>query len=146
MPRLTKACPKYRHHRASGRAVVTIAGKDHYLGPRRSKASKAEYDRLIGEWLSAGRPLQRHAPDAEVTVAEVSLPTCSSPSVTIAKPADAPGRYPESGWRSAFSEECTVTRLRPSRSSRHTTILETRPAAVAASSFFQPGRSIVFPE
>ena len=56
MPRLTAATPKYRHHRASGQAVVTIAGKDHYLGPWKSKASKVEYDRLIGEWLAAGRP------------------------------------------------------------------------------------------
>ena len=56
MPRLTAATPKYRHHRASGQAVVTIAGKDHYLGPWKSKASTVEYDRLIGEWLAAGRP------------------------------------------------------------------------------------------
>jgi integrase len=33
MPRLTAATPKYRHHKASGQAVVTIASKDHYLGP-----------------------------------------------------------------------------------------------------------------
>ena len=32
MPRLTNAAPKYRKHRASGQAVVTLNGKDHYLG------------------------------------------------------------------------------------------------------------------
>lgn len=48
--------PKYRKHKASGQALVTIAGRDHYLGPWKSKASRAEYDRLIGEWLAAGRP------------------------------------------------------------------------------------------
>jgi hypothetical protein len=26
--------PKYRKHKASGQAVVTLAGRDHYLGPR----------------------------------------------------------------------------------------------------------------
>jgi hypothetical protein len=43
MPRLTNAVPKYRKHRASGKAVVTIAGQDHYLGPHGTKASKAAY-------------------------------------------------------------------------------------------------------
>ena len=46
MPKLVKAPPKYRHHKGSGQAVVTIQGQDHYLGPWRSKASKLEYDRL----------------------------------------------------------------------------------------------------
>ena len=32
-------------------------GKDHYLGPWKFKASIAEYDRLIGEWLANGRRL-----------------------------------------------------------------------------------------
>jgi integrase len=32
MPTLKKALPKYRKHRASGQAVVTICGQDHYLG------------------------------------------------------------------------------------------------------------------
>ena len=54
--RTQPAIPKYRLHRASGQAVVTIAAKDHYLGPWRSKASRVEYDRLIGEWLVQGRP------------------------------------------------------------------------------------------
>ena len=44
------AVPKYRLHRASRQAVVTLAGRDHYLGPWRSLASRTEYDRLIGEW------------------------------------------------------------------------------------------------
>jgi len=55
MPKLLHVQPKYRLHRASGQAVVTLNGRDHYLGPWKSKASKAEYDRLIGEWLAAGR-------------------------------------------------------------------------------------------
>lgn len=57
MPRLTKSLPKYRKHKASGQAVVTIDGKDFYLGPHRSKASRLEYDRLIGEWVQNGRSL-----------------------------------------------------------------------------------------
>ncbi len=55
MPRLVEALPKYRKHKASGQAVVTLAGRDHYLGPHGTKASKALYDRLIAEWLQQGR-------------------------------------------------------------------------------------------
>ena len=58
MPYLAHATPRYRLHRASGQAVVTLAGVDHYLGPWKSKASRIEYDRLVGEWLTAGRPLR----------------------------------------------------------------------------------------
>lgn len=55
MPRLVDALPKYRKHKASGQAVVTLNGRDHYLGPHGSSASKAFYDRLIAEWLIQGR-------------------------------------------------------------------------------------------
>ena len=49
MPRLASALPKYRKHRASSQAAVTLSGIDHYLGPHGTKTSKAEYDRLIAE-------------------------------------------------------------------------------------------------
>ena len=52
MPRLIHSVPRYRLHRASGQAVVTIDGRDHYLGVWKSTASKIEYDRLVGEWPS----------------------------------------------------------------------------------------------
>jgi integrase len=55
MPRLTRQVPSYRHHKTSGRAVVTLNGRDIYLGPYGSPESKAEYDRLIQEWLASGR-------------------------------------------------------------------------------------------
>jgi hypothetical protein len=55
MSRLSNSLPKYRKHRSSGQAVVTLNGRDHYLGPNDTKASKREYDRLIGEWLANDR-------------------------------------------------------------------------------------------
>jgi hypothetical protein len=55
MPRLVNAVPKYRKHRASGKAVLTIGGKDCYLGPHGTKGSRVEYDRLDGEWLANDR-------------------------------------------------------------------------------------------
>lgn len=55
MPKLTVAVPKYRKHRASGQAIVTVNGRDHYLRPPTSKASKLEYDRLVNQWLTTNR-------------------------------------------------------------------------------------------
>lgn len=44
--------PSYRLHRPSGRAVVTLNGRDHYLGPHGTPESRQAYDRLIAQWLS----------------------------------------------------------------------------------------------
>jgi integrase len=71
MPRLTNSNPRYCRHRASGQAVVTIEGRDIYLGPYGTKASKSEYDRIIGEWLANGRRIPRGADAGDLTVAEV---------------------------------------------------------------------------
>lgn len=46
--------PKYRRHKPTGQAVVTLSGKDIYLGKWGSAASKAQYQRLTGEWLANG--------------------------------------------------------------------------------------------
>jgi integrase len=62
--------PKYSKHRASGQAIVTIGGVSHYLGPHGTKASKLEYDRLIGEWITAGRPSSA-AKSTDLTIAEL---------------------------------------------------------------------------
>ncbi len=69
MPKLTRSNPSYRKHRASGQAVVTIDGTDHYLGPHGTKASRDEYDRLIALWLAGGRRLA--APASDVTIVEM---------------------------------------------------------------------------
>ena len=52
-----KGIPGYKLHKASGRAVVRINGTDIYLGFYGTKESKAEYDRIIKEWLANGRQL-----------------------------------------------------------------------------------------
>jgi hypothetical protein len=72
MPRLSNALPKYRKHRGSGQAVVTLNVRDYYLGPHGTKASHIEYDRLIGEWLANGRqPL--HATSGDFLIIELCL-------------------------------------------------------------------------
>ena len=50
MPRLSLRPPKYRKHKASGQALVTLNGRDFYLGPHGSPESRADYDRLVAEW------------------------------------------------------------------------------------------------
>ncbi len=71
MPKLKNIVPKYRKHKGTGQAVVTLSGVDHYLGPHGTKASKFEYDRLVAEWLARGRALE--VPAEVFTVAELIL-------------------------------------------------------------------------
>jgi integrase len=65
VPILNGRFPKYRLHRNSGQGIVTLNGRDHYLGLYGSDESKASYDRLIAQWLSQGR--QTHSPAPPVT-------------------------------------------------------------------------------
>lgn len=54
--------PSLRRHKPSSQAVVTLSGHDFYLGlwPANRKSAppdcQAKYERLIAEWLTAGRP------------------------------------------------------------------------------------------
>ena len=64
MPAHAIKAPSYRLHKPSGQAVVTIDGRDLYLGRHDTPASRAEYDRLIAEWLAGGRRLHRRPPGA----------------------------------------------------------------------------------
>src|SRR5437764_821844 len=65
----TLRTPSLRRHKPSSQAVVTLNGKDHYLGtwPPGSKnppeAVQLAYDQLIAEWLAAGRRLQPYTAD-----------------------------------------------------------------------------------
>jgi integrase len=66
--------PSYRKHRASGQAVVTLGGHDVYLGPHGTQVSRREYDRVVLEWLAAGRQWPpRPTPETSLTIAELIL-------------------------------------------------------------------------
>ena len=54
MPRRTPRIPSYRCNKTSARAVVTIDGKDYWLGKYGSDESRDRYNRLIAEWLTNG--------------------------------------------------------------------------------------------
>jgi integrase len=64
--------PSYRLHKPTGQGVVTLNGRDHYLGKHRSKPSLELYDRLIAEWLTAGRQTVKTISET-VTVAEIAV-------------------------------------------------------------------------
>ena len=55
MPRSQKI-PSYRFHKATGKAVVVIKGRSFYLGPWNSPESRAEYRRIIAEYLTDSDP------------------------------------------------------------------------------------------
>ena len=67
--KLSSRVPSYRRHKPTGQAVVTIDGRDFYLGTWNTKASKVEYDRLIAEWIANGRQLRSTI--ADTTVVEI---------------------------------------------------------------------------
>ena len=52
MPNRSNRVPKYRRHKPTGQAVVTLDGRDYYLGKYASAASKEAYRRLTAEWLN----------------------------------------------------------------------------------------------
>jgi integrase len=62
--RSTLRTPSLRRHKPSSLGIVTLNGKDHYLGrwPEGQKnppeSVRAAYDQLIAEWLANGRRLQ----------------------------------------------------------------------------------------
>ena len=71
----TLRTPSYRLHKPTGQAVVSLNGKDFYLGRFGSPGSRAEYDRLIIEWITNGRRLPTPVSGAgsDLTVNELLL-------------------------------------------------------------------------
>jgi integrase len=95
MPRLKHKLPSLRHHWPSGRAVVTLNGRDHYCGPWNSPEARAAYDRLIAEWLAAGRgapKLAGGAPPPDPSVSEVLVAFLRHAEAHYRTPAGLPSR------------------------------------------------------
>jgi hypothetical protein len=66
--------PSFRLHRPSGQAVVTLSGKDHYLGRHGSPVSRATYERLLAEWLANDRSRwSPEPPKSDLTINELLL-------------------------------------------------------------------------
>jgi integrase len=74
MPR-KQSPPRYRLHKARKCAVVTIRGKNHYLGPYGSPESHEAYARLIAERFPGGKACLAAGSEtgAELTISELIL-------------------------------------------------------------------------
>ena len=55
MPKLKNKVPSYRLHKATGQAVVTLNGRDVYLGAYKSAESREAYQAALNEWLASHR-------------------------------------------------------------------------------------------
>ena len=55
MPKLKNKVPSYRLHKATGQAVVTLSGRDIYLGAHNSVESREAYQAALNEWLASHR-------------------------------------------------------------------------------------------
>ncbi len=62
MPRKSHKVPSYCHHKASGKAVVRINGRDCYLGEYGSPESHEQYERIISEWRGHRNKMLRTTP------------------------------------------------------------------------------------
>ena len=56
--------PSYRFHKPTKQAVVTLNGKDYYLGQH-------GYDRIVEEWLASGRRRPKAEAPADLTITEL---------------------------------------------------------------------------
>jgi integrase len=63
--------PSYRLHSRSNQAVVTINGRDYYLGPYGSKESKAKYHRLKSEFIASGKSRTYGVKANDITIVEL---------------------------------------------------------------------------
>jgi hypothetical protein len=66
--------PSYRLHKARNVGVVTLDGKDHYLGPYDSPESWEKYHRLIADYLANGsKPVLPPPTDEVLTIQRLCL-------------------------------------------------------------------------
>jgi integrase len=80
MPRTKNgSLPSYRLYRRTGQAIVTIDGRDHYLGPYGSLESKKKYRRLIDAWLAR----QEHDPGTQPPTSSPPLSTTPTANEVI---------------------------------------------------------------
>jgi len=99
VPASNSRTPSFRNHKPSGQAVVTLDGRDFYLGRFGTDASRGEYDRLIAEWLTNGRrlPASAYAEGGDLSVNEMLLAYLGHVDayyVKNSKPDDRTGQHP----------------------------------------------------
>jgi integrase len=103
MPRGTPRTPAYCLHRATGRAVVRIDGRDYYLGAHGSPESRRRYDALIAEWLANGRRLAARPATlaSDATTGGASAPPSATAGLSVNELLLAYDRWAEGYYRDA---------------------------------------------
>lgn len=71
MPHQHPTVPSYREHKASGQSVVTLDGRDHYLGTHGSPESRSKYQRLIREYVNNGFRMRTEEAEQGMRVAHL---------------------------------------------------------------------------
>jgi hypothetical protein len=101
-----RSIPSYRRHKASRQGIVTLADglggrRDVLLGKYKTKASQAQYERVIAEWLANGRRLATPTADAPtLTMNELMLRFMEhADRTTDYRPASPPVRFANTGRR-----------------------------------------------
>ena len=70
MPRLTRKLPSYRLHRKSGQAVVTLNGRDHYLGRHGTEESRRAYEQTMAQWLASHGQLPHRPVQSQSSISD----------------------------------------------------------------------------
>lgn len=99
--------PSYRRHKARGLAVVTLAGKNHYLGPWQSPESHEKYAVLIAEW-------RRNLDPVPGTTAAAARPALTVSELVLAYFRHAQVHYVKNGEPTS-EQSCIKQALRPVR-------------------------------
>jgi hypothetical protein len=74
--------PNYRLYKRTGQAVVTLGGRDHYLGPHGTPASRQKYAGLIWAWERRQESTQiSTVPLTEVKLLDQVAASCRVPAV-----------------------------------------------------------------
>lgn len=107
--------PSYRHHKASGQAVVTLGGRDIYLGPHGTDESRELYNRTIADWLGRNRTAtgreteQVAAARAQQAAATLTAQAGTAPAgLTVAELGLAFLQWAENRFGAASHRECEL--------------------------------------
>jgi integrase len=96
--------PSYRLHKASGQAVVTIDGRDHYLGRYDTPASHEAYGRKIAAWKAGTLTTPRASNGPALTIAGMVA--------AYYEAIDGSGKYTKEG-KPTSERYCLALALRP---------------------------------
>lgn len=102
--------PSYRLHKAKGLAVVTLSGRDIYLGRYGSSESRKAYDRVVAEWLANGKQVLTHTAEPDCSTG-ISIDELILAFMEFAKPYYVKNGEPTGEIRNIKDSLKPVTRL-----------------------------------